>query len=54
MHKMKAQSLVQLVRMADKIGITNEATPPTYENRFLRAAFENPTAGFRGLAIVSA
>jgi len=28
MHKMKAQSLVQLVRMAEKIGITSEAAPP--------------------------
>src|SRR6478752_10867792 len=46
MRKMKAQSLVQLVRMADKIGITNEAATPTYENPFLRAALENPTAGF--------
>jgi FixJ family two-component response regulator len=32
MHKMKAQSLVQLVRMAEKIGITSEAAPPTNEN----------------------
>jgi len=31
MPKMKAQSLVQLVRMTDKIGITSEAEPPTYE-----------------------
>ena len=54
MRKMKAQSLVQLVRMADKIRITSEAAPPTYENPFLRAALENPTAGFRGLAIESA
>jgi FixJ family two-component response regulator len=54
MRKMKAQSIVQLVRMADKIGITNEAATPTYENPFLRAALENPTAGFRGLAIESA
>ena len=44
MRKMKAQSLVQLVRMADKIGITNEAAPPTYENPFLRAALKNPAA----------
>ena len=29
MRKMKAQSLVQLVRMAEKIGITSEAAPPT-------------------------
>jgi FixJ family two-component response regulator len=29
MRKMKAQSLVQLVRMAEKIGITGEAAPPT-------------------------
>jgi FixJ family two-component response regulator len=35
MRKMKGQSLVQLVRMADKIGITNEAAPPTYKNPFL-------------------
>src|SRR5260370_5099790 len=32
MRKMKAQSIVQLVRMAEKIGITREATPPTHEN----------------------
>ncbi|MGA8657520.1 MAG: response regulator transcription factor [Chthoniobacterales bacterium] len=32
MRKMKAQSVVQLVRMAEKIGITSEATPPTAEN----------------------
>ena len=32
MRKMKAQSLVQLVRMAEKIGITSEAVPPTNEN----------------------
>src|ERR1700736_783510 len=32
MRKMKAQSLVQLVRMAEKIGITGEAAPPTNEN----------------------
>ena len=44
MRKMKAQSLVQLVRMADKIGITNEAAPPTYENPFLRAALKNAAA----------
>ena len=31
MRKMKAQSLVQLVRMAQKIGITSEITP-TNEN----------------------
>ena len=29
MRKMKAQSLVQLVRMAEKIGITSEAPPPS-------------------------
>jgi FixJ family two-component response regulator len=29
MRKMKAQSVVQLVRMAEKIGITGEAAPPT-------------------------
>jgi len=28
MRKMKAQSLVQLVRMSEKIGITSEAAPP--------------------------
>ena len=28
MRKMKAQSLVQLIRMAEKIGITSEAAPP--------------------------
>jgi FixJ family two-component response regulator len=32
MRKMKAQSLVQLVRIAEKIGITSEAAPPTNEN----------------------
>jgi FixJ family two-component response regulator len=32
MRKMKAQSLVQLVRMAEKVGITSEAAPPTNEN----------------------
>jgi FixJ family two-component response regulator len=32
MHKMKAQSIVELLRMAEKIGITNEAAPPTNEN----------------------
>ena len=32
MRKMKAQSLVQLVRMAEKIGITSEAAPPTNQN----------------------
>jgi len=32
MRKMKVQSLVQLVRMAEKIGITGEAAPPTHEN----------------------
>ena len=31
MRKMKAQSLVQLVRMSEKIGITSEAAPPTDE-----------------------
>ena len=54
MRKMKTQSLVQLVRMADKIGITSEAELPTYENQFLRVALGNLTAGFRGLAIESA
>jgi FixJ family two-component response regulator len=29
MRKMKAQSLVQLIRMAEKVGITSEAPPPT-------------------------
>jgi FixJ family two-component response regulator len=29
MRKMKAQSLVQLVRMAETLGITSEAAPPT-------------------------
>jgi FixJ family two-component response regulator len=29
MRKMNAQSVVQLVRMAEKIGITSEAAPPT-------------------------
>ena len=32
MRKMKVQSLVQLVRMAEKIGITGEAAPPINEN----------------------
>jgi FixJ family two-component response regulator len=32
MRKMKAQSLVQLVRMAEKIGITDEPAPPTNES----------------------
>jgi len=32
MRKMKAQSLVELIRMAEKIGITSEAAPPTGEN----------------------
>jgi FixJ family two-component response regulator len=32
MRKMKAQSVVQLARMAEKIGITSEAAPPTAEN----------------------
>ena len=54
MRKIKAQSLLQLVRMADKIGITSEAELPTYENQFLRVALGNLTAGFRGLAIESA
>jgi FixJ family two-component response regulator len=31
MHKMKAQSVVQLARMAEKIGITSEASPPSGE-----------------------
>jgi FixJ family two-component response regulator len=51
MRKMKAQSLVQLVRMADKIGITGEAEPPTYEKLFPNSSFGKiPTARFRGLA----
>jgi FixJ family two-component response regulator len=29
MRKMKAQSLVQLIRMAEKVGITSAAAPPT-------------------------
>ena len=32
MRKMKAQSLVQLARMANKMGITSEAAPPTNED----------------------
>ena len=32
MHKMKAESVIQLVRMAEKIGITGEAVPKTGEN----------------------
>ena len=32
MRKMKAQSLVQLVRMSEKIGITSEDAPPTNED----------------------
>jgi FixJ family two-component response regulator len=32
MRKMKAQSLVQLVRMSEKIGITSEASRPTNED----------------------
>src|SRR6201984_2284925 len=31
MHKMKAQSIVELLRMAEKIGIASEAAPPTNE-----------------------
>jgi len=31
MRKMKAQSVAQLVRMGEKIGITGEAAPPTNE-----------------------
>jgi FixJ family two-component response regulator len=31
MHKMKAQSIVELLRMAEKIGIASEATPQTGE-----------------------
>ena len=32
MRKMKARSIVELLRMAEKIGITGEAVPPTNEN----------------------
>ena len=32
MRKMKAQSLIQLVRMAEKIGIASEAAPPDNES----------------------
>jgi len=32
MRKMKARSIVELLRMAEKIGITGEAAPPTNEN----------------------
>jgi FixJ family two-component response regulator len=32
MRKMKAQSIVELLRMAEKIGITSGAAPPTGEN----------------------
>jgi FixJ family two-component response regulator len=32
MRKMKAQSIVELFRMAEKIGITSETAPPTNEN----------------------
>jgi FixJ family two-component response regulator len=32
MRKMNAQSVVQLVRMSEKIGITGEVAPPTNEN----------------------
>jgi FixJ family two-component response regulator len=32
MHKMKAESAIQLARMAEKIGITGEAVPKTGEN----------------------
>jgi FixJ family two-component response regulator len=32
MHKMKAESVVQLARMAEKIGLTSEAAPETSEN----------------------
>ena len=32
MRKMKAQSLVQLVRMSEKIGISGESAPPDNEN----------------------
>jgi len=39
MRKMKAQTLVQLVRMADKIGITSEAEPPICENLIPNSSF---------------
>jgi FixJ family two-component response regulator len=39
MRKMKAQSLVQLVRMADKIGISSETEPPTYEKLIPNSSF---------------
>jgi FixJ family two-component response regulator len=32
MHKMKAQSVVQLARMAEKIGITGETAPPAADS----------------------
>jgi FixJ family two-component response regulator len=32
MHKMKAESVIQLARMAEKMGITGEAVPKTGEN----------------------
>jgi FixJ family two-component response regulator len=32
MHKMKAESVVQLARMAEKIGVTSKAAPETSEN----------------------
>jgi FixJ family two-component response regulator len=32
MHKMKAESVIELARMAEKIGITGEAVPKTGEN----------------------
>ena len=32
MHKMKADSVVQLARMAEKIGVTSEAAPESSEN----------------------
>jgi FixJ family two-component response regulator len=39
MRKMKAQTLVQLVRMADKIGITSEAELPTNEKLIPKSSF---------------
>jgi FixJ family two-component response regulator len=32
MRKMKARSIVELLRMAEKIGIAGEAAPPANEN----------------------
>ena len=56
MRKMKAQSLVQLVRMAEKIGITSEARASDQRELIPKSSLPlaNPTAGFRGRAIESA